>query len=202
MKLTDMSLSLGIKANKEKIGVLLAYIAFHTENINLRKLLKLVFLIDESYVTEKGYPLTWLDYYVWKKGPVAVDVYKIKNNTESIFNDYVYSVKSENGKYIIKPTNNFSFDKGLMQFSENQISFIDNILSKYGALSADELSDITHQENTLWSKAVKDNSIDFSNTEIGCTDIKLNLKDLLDKDNIDIYEDAFECAMFEAELNN
>ena len=45
-----------------KVGNLLAYIASNIPNINLRKLIKVVFLIDEISVIERGLSVTWLDY--------------------------------------------------------------------------------------------------------------------------------------------
>ena len=67
-------MSLGITANREKNGALLAYIASNIPGINLRKLLKVVYLIDEQFMKLRGFPLTWFDYYAWAKGPVAPEV--------------------------------------------------------------------------------------------------------------------------------
>ncbi|MDE6654361.1 MAG: SocA family protein, partial [Muribaculaceae bacterium] len=62
-------MSLGITANRIKTGALLAYIANKVPNINMRKMLKIVYLIDERFMQLRGFPFTWLDYYVWEKGP-------------------------------------------------------------------------------------------------------------------------------------
>ena len=72
-------MSLGLTVNKHKNGVLIAYIAQSILDINLRKLLKLIYLIDEKFMEQRGFPLTWFDYYAWERGPVAPEVYEIKN---------------------------------------------------------------------------------------------------------------------------
>lgn len=54
--------------DKSKIGNLLAYISVTIPNVNLRKLIKLVYLIDERSVKSRGLSVTWLDYYAWEKG--------------------------------------------------------------------------------------------------------------------------------------
>lgn len=72
-------MSLGITVNKEKNGLLMAYIAEQINGVTLRKLLKITYLIDEKFMKQRGFPLTWFDYYAWEKGPVAPEVYEIKN---------------------------------------------------------------------------------------------------------------------------
>lgn len=64
--------------NRDKNGTLLAYICLNVPGINLRKLLKLVYLIDEKFVITRCFPLTWFSYYALKKGPVASEVYVLR----------------------------------------------------------------------------------------------------------------------------
>ncbi len=83
----------------------MAYITNSIPNINLRKLLKLVYLIDEKFMESRGFPLTWFDYYAWEKGPVAPEIYEIKNGA---FSDYVKCFKNEDNSLwsiIIKEKN-------------------------------------------------------------------------------------------------
>ena len=39
------------------------------------KIFKLLFLLDFKHIKEKGYPITNLDYYSWKLGPVPRDLF-------------------------------------------------------------------------------------------------------------------------------
>lgn len=192
-------MSIGIEANKEKIGVLLAYLSSKVPSLNLRKLIKLVFLVDEVYVKENGYPLTWLDYFAWEKGPVAPEIYNVKNG---LFSEFVKAIKNpKDGKYYIYPVSGFYLEGGLELFGEYHIEVIDSVINKYGNLTADQLSEITHQEDSVWSKAVEDNNLSFS--EDGKSSIKIDLISIIkdDEEKYFSYLDALENTQFAAHLN-
>ena len=93
-------MSFGYTVNKEKNGVLLAYLTERIPNVTLRKLLKLVYLTDEKFTIERGFPLTWFNYFAWKKGPVAPEVYDVKNGS---FADFVQCHRNSNDKYEVSP---------------------------------------------------------------------------------------------------
>ena len=197
-----MENSIAIQANKEKIGTLLAYIGEKIPNLKLRKLIKLVFLIDERSVKEKGYPLTWLDYYAWKKGPVAREIFDIKNDG-GLFSQFIDVNKNDNdGKYIITPNSLFDIEKGLMKFSQNQIDLVDSVLRENGEADADSLTEMTHKEDGLWALTVKENNLSFEDNQQ--SEIKVNLISLIDKES-EVYQDyieAFDNLCFAASLNN
>jgi uncharacterized phage-associated protein len=192
-------MSIGFEANEEKIGVLLAYISSKTSELNLRKLIKLIFLIDEFYVKENGYPLTWLDYFAWEKGPVAPEIYDIKNGA---FSKYVKARKNaKDDKYYIYPVSGFYLEGGLELFGEYHLEVIDSILDKYGDFTADQLSEITHQEESLWSKTVSENKLDFKDS--GKSDVKLDLISLIknDEEKFNSYFEALDNTLITANLN-
>ena len=91
-------MSFGTTVNKEKNGALLAYIAEKDPEIHLRKLLKMVYLIDEKFMVTRGFPLTWFNYQAWEKGPVAPEVYAVKTGA---FSSYVKRQKNQEGKNIV-----------------------------------------------------------------------------------------------------
>ena len=194
-------MSLGIQANRAKNGALLAYIANKVPNISMRKLLKIVYLIDERFMILRGFPFTWLDYYVWEKGPVAPEIYSIKNK-ENFFSDYVEAVRSVNDKIIIKPL--FPINNEPMgpfgELSEFDLTIINEELAKYGDKSADWLTDQTHLPDTLWTKTKQEHHVVFHE---GKSDCLIELINLI-KDNSDlceIYEDAKWNIDFQAQLN-
>lgn len=186
-------MSLGYTVNKDKNGILLAYMAEQIPNINLRKLIKLIYLIDERFTIERGFPLTWFDYFAWQKGPVAPEVYDIKNG---LFSEYVTCVRDENGKCIINSVIQTGDSFQMDLFSQYEINLIDEVISFYGNKTADELTDITHLDNSLWSKAVKENHIDFSNNGKSKVKIFLNKLNEGDVEKEEIYEDALEYMQF------
>ena len=186
-------MSFGYTVNKEKNGVLLAYLAERIPNVTLRKLLKLVYLTDEKFTIERGFPLTWFNYFAWKKGPVAPDVYDVKNGS---FADFVQCHRNSNDKYEVSPVGGALTEDRLNLYSRYEMNMIDEIISKYGSMSADELTDITHLENTLWSKVVNENKLTFSDS--GRSDCEIHLNRLIegDEEKEEVFEDALEYMQF------
>ena len=186
-------MSFGYTVNKEKNGVLLAYLAERIPNVTLRKLLKLVYLTDEKFTIERGFPLTWFNYFAWKKGPVAPEVYDVKNGS---FADFVQCHRNSNDKYEVSPVGGALTEDRLKLYSRYEMNMIDKIISKYGSMSADELTDITHLENTLWSKVVNENKLTFSDS--GRSDCEIHLSRLIegDEEKEEVFEDALEYMQF------
>lgn len=186
-------MSFGYTVNKEKNGVLLAYLAERIPNVTLRKLLKLVYLTDEKFTIERGFPLTWFNYFAWKKGPVAPEVYDVKNGS---FVDFVQCHRNSNDKYEVSPVGGALTEDRLNLYSRYEMNMIDEIISKYGSMSADELTDITHLENTLWSKVVNENKLTFSDS--GRSDCEIHLNRLIegDEEKEEVFEDALEYMQF------
>lgn len=187
-------MSLGYTVNKEKNGVLLAYIAEKNPNINLRKLLKMVYLIDERFMEERGFPLTWFNYLAWAKGPVAPEVYAVK---EGAFSNYVNCKKNHEGKNIVTPVlqHDYLIEKQMEAYSLFEKEIIDNVIDAYSGKSADELSNITHHEESLWSKVVKEQKVEFVD---GKSDVEIPLTRLNegDEEKSAIYEEALDYMQF------
>lgn len=196
-----MTVSLGITANLKKNGALLAYIANKIPEINMRKMLKIIYLIDERFVKLRGFPFTWLDYYVWEKGPVAPEVYAIKEKN-NLFSDYVKTKRSSDNKVIIYPLFAINEDPNgpFGELSEYDLSIINEELLKYGDKSADWLTNQTHLPDTLWTKTKSEHHVEFVN---GKSDCCINMMDLIkdDEDLCEVYEDAKWNIGFQAQLN-
>lgn len=181
---------LGMKANKDLIGNLIIYIANHCKNLHQTKLIKLLYLIDEESVRQTGAPITWLEYEVWEKGPVAKDVYFSKFNGSNRFCSYVDFKETSINNYQVVPKKGFN----VSEFSEKEMNLIDNVLKLYGGKRSDELIDITHQEDSLWSKAKSENNIEFSNN-CHLSDTIIDFKEL-------IKNDGFKLTSYYASLEN
>jgi uncharacterized phage-associated protein len=192
-------MSLGITANKKRNGALLAYIAKNIQGINLRKLLKIVYLIDEKFMELRGFPLTWFDYYAWAKGPVAPEVYDVKNGA---FSEYVTCHKNEEGKNIIDSVLEHKYHvlKQMDVFSTYEMGVIDEIMYKYEHCTADELSELTHAETSLWSQIVKENQIQFVEGKSTVL-IPLQMMNEGNEEKEETYEDAKWNMEFQAALN-
>lgn len=187
-------MSFGSTVNMERNGALLAYIAEKIPGIHLRKLLKVVYLIDEKFMEKRGFPLTWFNYLAWEKGPVAPEVYAVK---EGAFSEYVKCLKNKENKNIVMPVlqHDYLIGKQMESYSLYEKEIIDSVIEAYGGKTADELSDITHQENSLWTRIVDEQKVVFvegkSNVEIPLT--RLNEGN---EEKVAIYEDALDYMQF------
>ncbi len=187
-------MSLGISVNKDKNGALLAYIAEKNPNIHLRKLLKMVYLIDEKFMELRGFPLTWFNYQAWAKGPVAPEVYAVKAGA---FSSYVNCKKNQEGKNVVTPVmqHDYLIDKQMEAYSQYEKEVIDSVISAYSDKSADELTDITHQNTSLWSRIVEEYNVKFVD---GKSDVEIPLVRLNEgnEEKAAIYEEALDYMQF------
>ena len=171
-------MSFGSTVNREKNGALLAYIAEKNPNIHLRKLLKMVYLIDERFMELRGFPLTWFNYKVWEKGPVATEVYAVK---EGAFGDFVNCRKNREGKNIVTPVlqHDYLIGKQMEAYSQYE----------------KEIIDITHQKDSLWTKIVVEQKVKFVD---GKSDVEIPLNRLNegDEEKNDVYEEALDYMLF------
>lgn len=191
-------MSLGITSNNEKVGALLAYICVRIPDMPLRKLLKILYLIDEESVRLRAIPVTWLEYHAWEKGPVAHEVYEVKNGA---FADYLRCEKQVDGKWHVnaRVQHAYQLEKDMLKMSQWEKELVERIIERCKDLSADQLTDETHTPDSLWSKTVAENGIDFSKE--AKTDYVVDLNRLNDEEGAAVYEDAMDCMRMQAFLN-
>ena len=149
-----------IEAKIAKVGNLLNYISAKCPGLYLTKALKLLYIIDETSIGETGSPVTWLEYKVWKMGPVSLDVYNDVKYQRELFNKKVkftdvFNVNWANPGVLISPVGEFEDD----EFSDYEISLIDRIISKHKKDNSDALIRFLHKEDSLWSQEVKKNNL-------------------------------------------
>lgn len=192
-------MSLGISVNESKVGALVAYLSFLMPGIQLRKLIKLVYLIDEESVRQRAIPLTWLDYYAWKKGPVAPEVYAIK---EGALGKYVTCQKGEDEKWRVNAVKQapYLIDKDMMCMSQWEQDLIDGVVARYRDMDADALTDETHVKDSLWSQVVMENGIDFESCAESDCMIDLNRLNT-NEESRDTYEDALDAIYMQSLIN-
>jgi uncharacterized phage-associated protein len=166
--------------NIEKIGNLFNYLSSNIDNLFFTKLLKLTYIIDEYSVKESGSPVTWLNYRVWKNGPVPQKVHtNITFEQGSQFSKYINISKVEkiNG---LKITPNSTFDDS--EFSEYEMELIDRVIQEFGHFNSNELIEILHQQNTIWHRIVKERNLQVifdSDTETNTSPYEIDLKEAI-----------------------
>jgi uncharacterized phage-associated protein len=133
----------------------------------MTKALKLLYLIDETSYTRTGVPVTWLDYKVWKMGPVAEELYNelrhdqsmVQNGEPINLDPFIYTEKTTTAKGTVNITIHPNGGYNLDDFSKFERELIDNIVDRFGSYSSNQLINLLHEENTLWSKKVSDNNL-------------------------------------------
>ena len=131
-------------------------------------------------VKETNSPVTWLNYKVWKNGPVPQKVYynlTFENGTE--FSDFISLEQSSeiNGLKIV-PNNDFDDS----EFTDYEIELIDKVISLYGNLNSTQLIDLLHKEDSLWHKIVEEKGLApkfESNEDANTSPYDIELKELI-----------------------
>ena len=172
-------MNLGIQINKDLVGNLIILLADRCRPLYHTKLMKLMFFIDQEATKTKGTPITWLDYKAWQLGPVSPELFYSKNKGFNKFSKFVnFENTGTNNACIVKPVK--SFDNS--EFSDWDLEIIEDVLKKYGKLNTDALVQLTHEEGSLWDKAVKESKIKFS-IDNKTSDKSLDFLELIDDDN-------------------
>jgi uncharacterized phage-associated protein len=173
----------------DKIGNLIIYLVDkihekYRRKVYLTKLLKLLYIIDETAVKETGAPVTGLDYRVWRIGPVAYDVYAdlMHNNSEQL-SSFVEAKKrggenAEKGWALIESTNTFNDS----ELSGYEMRLIDSVIEEHGYKQKDELIRLLHEEGSLWKRVVDEKALERNFRSDSTSPYKIDFTQLISND--------------------
>lgn len=166
-------------SDKEKLGNVVVYIANHVPDLSKTKLLKLLYFMEEYSVKRFHTPFLGLPFEVWQAGPVVKDVFIDLSETLVLLDGFVKKEVKDWNTYIYA-IKEFCDD----EFSDNDIVVMDDMLKKYGNMTATQLVRLTHQKGSLWHRVAERNhlleafnegrlnnsdcTIDFSEDLTGC----------------------------------
>ena len=163
----------------EKLGNTLVYLARHVGDLSKTKILKLLFLLEESSIKRFGYPFFGLNFQIWKLGPVLKEVYiDLSEDCPNLLDGYIEKADYDNRLYITKA--DFNDD----QFSDNDIYLLEKIRDFARHKTARELVDFTHEENSLWRRSAIKNGIlqELESSEINSTEFVIDFSLLFEND--------------------
>ncbi|MEY3241849.1 MAG: hypothetical protein RIR11_3288 [Bacteroidota bacterium] len=197
----------------DKIGTVIRHFASEIQHLSLTKLLKLLYIADENAMRETGIPITWLEYRVWKHGPVPADIYQEIKHGEKMtigehlisLDDYISIEKKDSPK---RPEQEdvFILPKGqddLSSLSSYEIELLNRVIKDFGGTNAAELVNYLHREDSLWYKAVKENKLDI-NFELyqNTSNHIIDFSDLIEEDELMkmAAQSAFESLYFHKTL--
>lgn len=174
-----------------KIGNTLVYFAEHIPDLSKTKLLKMVYLLEETTVRKCARPFLNIDFEVWKLGPVAKDLFSDLSSTEQyLLKDFVQTHPFEEGRVYVTAVKPFEDD----EFSDIELSILDAVIKQYGRMSAKELVELTHSPHSPWTmSAIKEGVLEgLLNEWIITTDYKIDFSTLLDEKGKEAYAQHLE----------
>lgn len=137
------------------------YFAHNTRQLNLTKLLKLLYFLDFTHFKETGYPSLNLLYFTWKWGPVPKDFYEeVKDgNVPEDFIRRLAIIPSdrweqdypERKEYIFKPIEKPNTDI----FTPRELKILKNLCDIYHDATASQMSEVTHLSRQPWDTTKK-----------------------------------------------
>lgn len=130
---------------KQKLGNTIVYIARKKSNLSKTQLLRLLYLMEERMALKYHIPFIGIPFEVWQIGPVAKDVFVDLSDSPYLLKNFVKTDFKDGGTFIEAIAD---FDDN--EFSECEIEMMDEILAKYGNMTASDLVSETHKEGTLW----------------------------------------------------
>jgi uncharacterized phage-associated protein len=197
----------------DKIGTVVRHLAAQIPQLSLTKLLKLLYITDETAMRETGTPVTWLEYRVWKHGPVPGEIYQEIKHGEKVtigkhlvsLDGYINVIRQGSPKRSGQEEV-FIEAKGeddLSMLSAYEIELLNRVIKQFGRMNAGELVNYLHQEGSLWHKAVQEHKLDtnfelFQNTS-NCI---IDFSDLIENDELlkMATQSAFESLYFHKTL--
>ncbi len=164
------------KTDKEKLGNCVIYIVENTTDLCKTKLLKLLYIMEESMVKFYSMPFLSIPYEVWKLGPVQKDIYIDLSNDEFMLLEG-YIAKTNDGVKCYKALKNFDDS----EFSDYEIEMMKSVIEKYGNKKSNELIKMLHNKDTEWYKLAKKHNLlnDFDNGVTNNSNVQIDLSEML-----------------------
>ena len=134
----------------DKVGNAMIFLSEKIPNIPKTKLLKLLYLLDEFSILKSGIPFFNLQYKAWKLWPVAEEIFIELSDKPFRFGKFIKIQNTENG-IVILPNSKFCDD----EFSDNDIELLEDFVKRFSTISAKQLIDYTHRNNSPWRNATE-----------------------------------------------
>jgi uncharacterized phage-associated protein len=138
---------------REKLAAAIAYFSSKVKFPSTIKIFKLLYFLDFIHFHEVGTPVTYLDYYAWKFGPVPKDLWiAIKN--DSVPGDFrkFFSIAVTTKGYNDQEKRLFksSGTVDLSVFSPRQVKIMDRLIDIYIEATPSDMVEATHMKKHPW----------------------------------------------------
>jgi uncharacterized phage-associated protein len=168
------------KAQIEKIGNAIIYLATHIPDLNKTKSLKLLYLLEQISIQKYGFPFFNLRFDVWKFGPVSRDIFIELSDNPILLSEFISLNKNEETTFI-KPLKEFDDD----EFSDNDLTLLEYVTNTFKNDTAKQLVDFTHNKHTPWYQtALKHGLLEpFALGQLNSTDFEIDFTTLFEDEN-------------------
>ncbi len=137
-----------------KLGNALIYLANNVGDFNKTKILKLLYLLEESAIKKYAYPFFGFDFQLWKFGPVLNDVFiDLSEENLTLLNGYIKRTAANKDEF--ESATVFNDD----EFSDNDILLMDLVIKFAKNKTAKDLVNHTHGEKSLWRQSAISNGV-------------------------------------------
>lgn len=140
--------------NRIRLGNVAHYIAKFCHRPSKTKMLKLLYLMEEHFALRYQMPFLGIPFEVWQAGPVAKDVFVDLSDGPVLLSDYVAVEQDGMGQFIV-PKGGFDED----EFSRNELKVMQDVIARFGGMSASELVQYTHRPGSLWYNEAKEHGL-------------------------------------------
>ena len=188
------------KSQIEKIGNAIVYLATHITDLNKTKLLKLLYLIEETSIQKYAFPFFNIRFDVWKFGPVCKDIFVELSDAPDLLSNYISLEKNSENSFI-KSLKEFSDD----EFSDNDLSILEYISSHYKNASASQLVNLTHSKHSPWYQtALKNGLLEYFDLGLmNSTDVEIDFSLIFqDENRKEFYKENKELLAFSQQLKS
>jgi len=133
----------------DKLGNAVIFLCDRMGALSKTKLLKLIYLIEETSVKKYGIPFFNIRFDAWHLGPVSRDLY-VEITGETFLLDSYIEKKDTNGVVNIVAKKDFS---------DNELKLMEQIAGMFKYATADELIKLTHREHSPWHITAVENGL-------------------------------------------
>lgn len=186
------------ESTKQKLGNAIVYIAQHTSSLSKTKLLKLLYLMEERMALKYHVPFIGLPFEVWQAGPVAKDVFIDLSDGPFLLKDFIKTIFRDGAIFVEAKAD---FDDS--EFSECELAMMDEVLAKYGNMTASDLVAETHKESTPWyRKAAQTGLLDaFKKRECNNSSEQIDFTEFMPDCAADEYRESLAVRLTANQLN-
>lgn len=162
-----------------KIGTAILYLLNGLPKCDRNKILAILFITEESSVKKFGIPFFNIDFYLWKMGPVAKDLYIDLSEPSPFLLRQFIAVNVNAPTYTV--LNSFNAN----EFSDNDLELFDQVISYAESLSAEELLMRLRGSDSLWRmNAIRNDILHILEFEsLVSSDYKINFELLFENNH-------------------